>query len=159
MTAFNLTAFEGYDPTAPIEIDALEVIRDLVMQLDDKLILAVILFISAYFFNKAILPMSLEGLKIMRGMPLLSVLCPVLNLAIWFVNFLISLSETFMLGGAVVVLVISYVQGILPGWAVYLLFSILIISCLLGIIKLVGYVRRNKMGIVVEKKWDLENDS
>jgi len=122
--------------THPTEINIRDIIADFCIQIDQKLLLAAMLVFSGYFLTKIILPRAKLGLENVQILAYFK--------GIWTpgIDFLISLGETFMLGGACLFWMVAYYQGLITGF--YKLWSgfLILILIIVGVAEGVGFIRR-----------------
>lgn len=145
MNEYNFTGV--LNASSPLRVDASALIKDYVLKIDDKIILAVLLIFSGYFLYALILPRAKKGLVdleyLLREYKLFSV-ARILGACYLFIDFLISFSETLALGGACFIFAIAYYQGLLSHGHLVWAFSLLSILFLLFIVEAVGFFRSKK---------------
>lgn len=121
------------------QIDVKDIIKDYVMQVDNKIILAILLIMISYCFYSIILPRTLTGLKELSkniGQK------EFFKQIIWIIERLISLFETIALGSGIFIIVIAHIQGILSKNQYIIIFSVLGLLFFVLLIEGIALVRK-----------------
>jgi hypothetical protein len=149
----NLTNYSfNFTGTGTVEVNAYDVIRDFVMQIDDKIILAITLLFVSYFLAYLILPRSIKGVDELRTF------FKNRFFDVFFQSFksickmLISLFETIGLGCAIFIFAIAYIQGIIPKTYIYIVYSLLFLLFLILMAEVVSIVRQKKYAVWLKKR-------
>lgn len=149
LSNYSLNAFEG--GTNVFEIKAQTLISDFVLQINNKIILALFLFGISYFLSLVVLPRSILGIDYIKklfNIPVLDVIFIHFNKLL---SFLIGLFETICLGCCIFVLYIAWIQNLLCPYMKIVIFGILGILILIFLLKAYSYIK-NKRYIEIEQK-------
>lgn len=156
----NLSNFSGYSgASVAVEIRAEDIVRDYASKIDDKVILAVFLMLVAWTLSFIILPRALQGVKYMLDMPMLTGISPLLKLGVLVLDFGIGLMDTFVLGSALFIFGLAYIQGLIPVWMLVVVFVLLGIVVLLFLGKVYVWIRDKGWKKSFEKLRDVTGDN
>jgi len=126
------------------ELQAQTLIKDMVMQIDDKIILAIMLIFIGYFMAQIILPRAVIGLRELNNIIKIKKFDVVNNFFIEIIEKGISLFETLSLGSACFILYIAYFQGLIPSYLKTTLICLFSILILIFIMEIVSYIKNKK---------------
>lgn len=145
--SFNLFPFNG----SSLEIKAETLIKNYVIQINNKILLAILLIFTGYMFYSSILPRAKLGLDELTKTQDNKNFKFILDFNKKVIDWLISFSETLALGSSLFLFGIAYYQGIIPKsfliWA-FSLFSLLLLICL---VEIIGFFRNKKHKILIKK--------
>lgn len=156
MVYLNLSDVVGMHSGSAVEIDAKLLIRDYVMQIDEKIVLGILLIFVGYFLSSLILPRALRGLDVLKDLFEGSSFCVFLDHVTLLVRWLISLCETLALGGACFVFGVAYYQGVVGHKSLWLVCGLLVVLLLIGLVELIGWVRNRKYEGVIKALKNVE---
>jgi len=119
-------------------------IKNFVIQIDDKIILACFLCFVGYFLAYLVIPRSIKGLKVWSDLVGSDMFKDLVRQIIFILERLISLFETFAIGSGVFIIGLSWYQGLIKGWMKISLIVIVCLAFLIFIAEGVGYIRNKK---------------
>ena len=118
------------------EVDVMTVITDICTQIDSKTGMAIAWVLLGYAWFKIVLPFSMNGLKEIKFLPK--------NYLELFEKLTDEVANTLFLIGLAFVFVVSWIQGLYPGWMKFISISLLGMLILMAVTKLIAYFRGSK---------------
>jgi len=166
MIKFNLTEtipFAYNDSVSMTQLELNKVISQLVKDINSGVIMCIFFIFFGYFLQKIFLPRAIVGLTDLRKMFFQKNILLGFDYVLLGLNRLISLSETFLLGGVVFLFAIAYIQDVIPFHVKYPMIVMFIFIGLIVIAEIIGFFVKKKYKLIIPvltdyykriQKWD-----